>query len=76
MRKDQIEATKQKAIKLLQENISKQQKNGFWGFMAQELGVTQAVITRIKDGTRPLTLERAMQIIEAVPRILKLLKNK
>lgn len=29
MRKDQIEATKQKAIKLLQENISKQQKNGF-----------------------------------------------
>ena len=71
MRKDQIEATKQKAIKLLQENISKQQKNGFWGFMAKELGVTQGVITRIKDGARPLTLERAMQIIEAVPKILK-----
>ena len=71
MRKDQIEATKQKAIKLLQENISKQQKNGFWGFMAEELGVTQGVITRIKDGTRPLTLERAMQIIESVPKILK-----
>lgn len=71
MRKDQIEATKQEAIELLKANVSNQINNKFWTLIAEELGIHSSIISGLKTGTRIMTLERALEIIDAVPRVLE-----
>lgn len=75
MRKDQIEATKQEAIELLKANVSNQINNKFWTLIAEELGVHSSIISGIKNWNRVMSLERAIRIIDAVPRVLEKIKK-
>ena len=72
MRKEQIEATKIKAINLLKQHIPDERTNdGFGTFLAEALGSYPAVITRLKKWEQNMTLEKALEIINIIPRALK-----
>lgn len=75
MNKKQIEATKQEAIELLKANVSNQINNKFWTLIAEELGIHSSIISGLKTGTRIMTLERALEIIDAVPRVLEKIRK-
>ena len=72
MRKEQIDKTKQQAITLLKTHLPDERTNdGFGTLLAESIGVQNAILTGLKNGSRNMTLEKALTIINAVPKVLK-----